>query len=174
MADKTINQLTEDATPASSDFIPSWDTSGGATKKVAFSNIPDALPDGSITPNLRGGGFAAGNLDVASTGAKAVTGLSFQPKFLKFHGAASGSDVSSIISVGSWDGTTMRCSTAAYNAAQEGASRYYTDRIAIITVASGAASTFVRVGTFAFTADGFTYEVTTASALAGMSFEAYG
>lgn len=39
MADRTVNQLTEDSSPATGDFFPSWDTSAGATKKVAISSI---------------------------------------------------------------------------------------------------------------------------------------
>lgn len=46
MADKTINQLTEETTSATGDFAPIWDTSAGATKKVSLANI---IPDDSVT-----------------------------------------------------------------------------------------------------------------------------
>lgn len=39
MADKTINQLTEDTSPTGDDFIPSWDTTSGAAKKVQLQNL---------------------------------------------------------------------------------------------------------------------------------------
>lgn len=35
---KTINALTEDTSPASGDFLPSWDTSASATKKISLLN----------------------------------------------------------------------------------------------------------------------------------------
>lgn len=38
MADKTINQLTEDTTPTSGDFVASWDGATSATKKVTLAN----------------------------------------------------------------------------------------------------------------------------------------
>lgn len=38
MANKTINQLTEDTSPANNDYVPTWDTSAGAAKKVTLLN----------------------------------------------------------------------------------------------------------------------------------------
>lgn len=38
MADKTINQLTEDTTPTSGDFLASWDGATSTTKKVTMAN----------------------------------------------------------------------------------------------------------------------------------------
>lgn len=40
MADKTINQLTEDTSPTGGDFVPVWDGATSATKKATITNIP--------------------------------------------------------------------------------------------------------------------------------------
>lgn len=39
MADKTINQLTEDTSPTSDDYFPSWDAGTAASKKVTLANL---------------------------------------------------------------------------------------------------------------------------------------
>lgn len=64
MADKTINQLTEETTSATGDFAPIWDTSAGATKKVSLANI---IPDDSVTTaKLADGSVTAGKIDFTS------------------------------------------------------------------------------------------------------------
>lgn len=40
MAEKTINQLTEDTSPTSGDFLASWDGATSTTKKITLGNIP--------------------------------------------------------------------------------------------------------------------------------------
>lgn len=39
MADKTINQLTEDTAPTTDDYVPTWDVGSGTSKKVSLANI---------------------------------------------------------------------------------------------------------------------------------------
>lgn len=39
MADKTINQLTEDTSPTTDDYIPMWDTTSSTSKKFSFSSL---------------------------------------------------------------------------------------------------------------------------------------
>lgn len=39
MADKTINQLTEDTNPTSDDYLAGWDTGTGAAKKITLANL---------------------------------------------------------------------------------------------------------------------------------------
>lgn len=38
MADLTINQLTEDTAPSTADYLATWDSSAGASKKVSLLN----------------------------------------------------------------------------------------------------------------------------------------
>lgn len=148
-----------------------WNILG--TNDASF-NDGTGIADAAITPAKRSGGFAKGTLVVSSTGAKSVTGLSFQPKFLRFYGTVTTSDVVAFTSTGSFDGTSLTCFTTAYSAANDGASRYYTDRMAIITLNASAAATFVRVDNVAFTSDGFTYTVVTADSGGTIEYEAYG
>lgn len=39
MSDKTINQLTEDTSPTTDDYVPSWDVGTGTAKKVSLANL---------------------------------------------------------------------------------------------------------------------------------------
>lgn len=39
MADVTINDLTEDTSPASGDYVETWDSSANASKKASLSNL---------------------------------------------------------------------------------------------------------------------------------------
>lgn len=39
MADKTINQLTEDTSPTSDDYVAVWDAATGSSKKVTIANL---------------------------------------------------------------------------------------------------------------------------------------
>lgn len=39
MADLTINQLTEDTSPTTDDYIPAWDVGTGTSKKVSLANV---------------------------------------------------------------------------------------------------------------------------------------
>lgn len=40
---KTINQLTEDTSPTSDDYVATWDVATGTTKKVSLANIKSAV-----------------------------------------------------------------------------------------------------------------------------------
>lgn len=46
MADKTINQLTEDTSPTTDDYLASWDVGTGATKKITIANLLGLLRSG--------------------------------------------------------------------------------------------------------------------------------
>lgn len=43
MPNNTINQLTEDTSPTSDDFIPTWDVTGGTSKKATVANLELAI-----------------------------------------------------------------------------------------------------------------------------------
>ena len=129
------------------------------------------LADGSVTPEKRSGGFAAGTLDVTSTGAKSITGLSFAPKFLVLKGAATSVTTQAISATGNFDGTNLQCFTTT-SSGTFGASRNYDDRFSMVFDSSGI-STYADVRTFVLTSDGFTYSCVTANAGATMAYEAY-
>ena len=131
----------------------------------------DAIADGAVTPAKRSGGFATGTLDVTSTGAKSITGLSFAPKFLVLKGAATSVGTQAISATGNFDGTNLQCFTTT-SSGTFGASRFYTDRFAMIFDSAGV-SIYADARTFALTSDGFTYSCIAANAGATMAYEAY-
>lgn len=70
MAEETINQQTEDSTPTTDDFIPTWDVTGGIAKKASIANIRTTMETTRWTPLLLGRTTLGGSADTIS-----VTGL---------------------------------------------------------------------------------------------------
>lgn len=64
MAEKNINQLTEDTGPTSDDYIPSWDTGAGAAKKVSLLNLQGFLRTNYAFWELLGSSTLGGAADV--------------------------------------------------------------------------------------------------------------
>lgn len=59
MADKTINQISEDTSPTADDYVPIWDVGTGTTKKITLANLIALIRSGgsgyawtSYTPSL--------------------------------------------------------------------------------------------------------------------------
>ena len=134
----------------------------------------EALADGSgldagaITPDLRSGGFATGALTVSSGGGKTVSGLSFQPKFLRLSGVVTSNNSISAQSSATFDGTTLRCMATSGSGAA-GFSRYYTS----FNVINVDPAPVITLNTFVLTSDGFTYSVVNSSADVTAWYEAY-
>lgn len=154
------------------------------TNKVVTASVADSaittakINDAAVTPDKRSGGFAHGVVDVSGTGAKTVTGLSFQPKFIMFMSTIDTSDVTAAFAMFSWNGTNVYGMTGASRsgAGESSASRGRVAQSTVTTIvmnSSGAATTHVAFTPGAFTSDGFTYNVGTA-ATANVAFIAFG
>ncbi|MBB0998314.1 hypothetical protein G6024_14670 [Dietzia maris] len=91
MADKRITDLPELVQADSGDFIPIVDSSMNVTKRVAAekvlpngSVVAPLIPDGSVSPEKRSGGFYAAQITFsAGTGVKSLTGFGFRPKMIQ-------------------------------------------------------------------------------------------
>lgn len=143
------------------------------TSKILDSNVTTAkLADASVTPAKRSGGFAIGTFTKTTTGSVSVTGLSFQPKFIKLSLMISATTGSFFTAEGAADGTSQYSYGAAGTTAP-GMSRWsVTTSCMNVRNVSG---TSIVVATFtSFNSDGFTLNFTTADAAAGtFAYEAY-
>lgn len=142
------------------------------TAKINDSAVTTAkINNAAITPAKRTGGFATGSFTTSGTANVVVTGLAFQPKFIKLTWLPADSTSITRSGSGSHDGTN-RSATAARTTTGEFGSVSITDGCLL---AIGASSAVVTRGTLSsFNSDGFTLTVSTGSSNNTFAYEAYG
>lgn len=170
MAGQQIKELPEVTTTTTSDKVPFQKASNDQTSYATLENL---IPNGSIGPEKRSGGVATGTVDLSSTGTKSVTGLGFAPKWVEFYGTLTSSTATCATSVGHYDGTNIQNVTTVTNGT-DSESRAYTDRIAVLIISGGAASTLARITPTSLTSDGFNYTVVNSTASATLFYKAHG
>lgn len=132
------------------------------------------IRDGSITPVMRTGGFAIGQISAAtmnSTGNKSVTGLGFKPKLVKFKVTPTASG-----SASNWGEGAMTATSQYYYATGSGGSSFArnTSQTSCIGYVIGSTSTPALLAQrVSLDADGFTINVTTAASV-DVEYEAFG
>lgn len=130
---------------------------------------------GAITPSKRSGGFKIGTIAAAtlgSTGNKAISGLGFQPKLVRFAMLQTiSSGTNSIYGLGAMTSANQYTHCATIDATNR--SRYSSKSACISGVGSGSATPFILANYVSMDADGFTINVSTASNAFDWAYEAF-
>lgn len=180
-----ISQLTALTTPANDDSLAIVDASASTTKKITRNDFLKGAPlpsntvttaavsDGAITPDKRTGGISFGILPTNTTGSKTVE-LGFKPQLVKFRAALNDSAASNAWAVGWYDGTNQGAQSGASRGSNHWSRTYSNSSLAFVTLAtSGGTETQVTMVGSSFNNTGFTINVTGASSVATVYYEAF-
>lgn len=180
MADKRITDLPELVQADSGDFIPIVDSSMNVTKRVAAEKVlPNGsvvaalIPDASITPSKRSGGFKIGVIEgavLASVGNKTVTGVGFEPKLVRFTLMPTHSNAAGNFGTGAMTPTDQFASTMASSGTNSARSSSST---ASFFYVSSSGATVLRFEYVSMNNDGFTINVINPNGDFRVSYEAY-
>lgn len=152
---------------AADDELPIHDLSTTSTKKMTLTVLKEWLQSltGWVTPSMRTGVVKAGSFTITANGAKAVTGVGFQPKaVLLFSAIGGGSAASSSrgMAMGVMDATSQGAIHQSDREANGSSSEIYTNKVLeLATIAAGGGS-YTADPTVVYTsmdADGFTVTV---------------
>lgn len=150
------------------------------TPKLADTAVTTAkVTDGAVTPVKRSGGFKTGNFTShATTGNKAITGVGFQPKFVKFYTTRETTGAGGVNEIrqgsGRMDGTSQSSMYFAQNDADLGNSAQSFAIGSAIFQADRAGTAVYEARYVSFDSDGFTINVITAINIYRVLWEAYG
>ncbi|GAA1073942.1 hypothetical protein [Tsukamurella spumae] len=103
MADKKITDLPLLAKANTGDYVPVVDSTTNTTKKVPVQHV---VPDASVTPEKRSGGFKLVVTELSGTGIKNVSGAGFAPKAVIAMPLKSSSTVDGMMGLTMYDGST--------------------------------------------------------------------
>ena len=182
---KRISQLPEETSVATGDQIPIYDASTGTTKRATKTNFVADIVDGTlieagaITPDKRAGGFAVGTFtSPASTGNQSVTGLSFQPKLVKFTiGLTSATSSFMVLGGGAMTASSQFAYAWGARSALNGRhtrAASTTACLALQNISAGDVASDGYVASYvSMDADGFTVNFTTTATGATIYWEAY-
>lgn len=152
---------------AADDEIPVNDVSETETRKMTLTVLKEWLQSltGWVTPSMRTGVVKVGSFTVTANGAKAVTGVGFQPKAVIFFSAIAGGAAASSsrgMSIGAMDATSQGAIHQSDREANGSSSEVYTNKaLELTTIAAGGAS-YSADPTLVYSsldADGFTVTV---------------
>lgn len=143
------------------------------TDRRSMATLAATLPAGSVTPAMRTGGFKMGVIPGATfgtTGNKAITGVGFMPKLVRFTMLPGAATTSSAIQANGAMTTSSQYVATSY--ASTTASRKVSSTTACIAYTD--ASTSVMVAAYvSMDADGFTINVSVANSVFDIAYEAY-
>lgn len=157
--------------------VPTGDVIG-TTDTQTITNKTINADNNTITnigPSERTGGYYIGTISAATfstTGNKAITGVGFQPKLVKFQLLPSNSS-----SIGYSGGGSMTASSQfswVHTYASGSASRYSSKTSCITHVNSGASTVANQASYVSMDSDGFTINVGTAATVFEVAYECYG
>ena len=133
------------------------------------------IDDGAVTPAKRSGGFYIGTIagaTLGTTGNKAITGIGFAPKLVKFYMLqTTGLNVNVIYGLGSMTAAGQFAIAATGDGSNR--SRYSSTSNCMAGMSSGSATPFLLASRTSLDADGFTINVATASSAFDWAYEAY-
>lgn len=150
-------------------------------KRIQTGSVPgdgtvdtDQLADNAVTPSKRSGGFYIGSISGATlgtTGNKAITGVGFTPKLVRFKVVPSSSATAAT------EGTGAMTASSQYYAASTStntptSSRNGSTSACIGWLGTGSTPLFLAAYV-SMNADGFTINVTTANSAFDVAYEAY-
>lgn len=190
-----ITELPALTVPGANDPLAIVDSSGAITKRITRNNLLSgaALPAntvdaqaiasnsvttakinaGAVTPEKRSGGFYIGSIPgstVGSTGNKAITGVGFVPKLVKFIVKPSSNNTTLVHGMGAMTSTSQYCVAIAQQAS---ASRNSSSSACIGWITAGASAFTLLASYVSMDSDGFTINVSAASSSFDIAFEAY-
>lgn len=131
------------------------------------------IDDGAVTPAKRSGGFKIGIIPgstFGSTGNKAITGVGFQPKLVRFSTIFGDSTVMNA-AWGAMDENGNQFAVLTYTTSSTSGRRSFTD--GCIGYLSSGSTTSMKSAYVSMDSDGFTLNVVTASSAFDIAYEAY-
>lgn len=135
------------------------------------------LDNSVVTPDKRTGGFKIGTMTAAtfgSTGNKAVTGVGFTPKLVRFTVLPGASASVALTGSGAMTASNQYAVWATANASSGNAALNSYTTSAVAHGPSSSSTATMRAAYVSMGADGFTINVTTANASYDVGYEAYG
>jgi hypothetical protein len=139
-----------------------------------YTTVATPLGVGKLGPTRRTGGFKIGVISAATlgtTGNKAITGVGFKPKLVRFTMLQTTGTVNVIYGNGSM--TSASQYTASSCADASGRSRYSSTSNCISGVGATTSTPFILANYVSMNSDGFTINVSTASNAFDWAYEAY-
>lgn len=162
-----------------SDTEPDSPSEGDVWIDPTATPPPFVPPAGSITPAMRAGGFATGNIDLVTlgtAGAFSITGLGFKPKMVRFFLRGANVTTQNVQGQGVMDENGNQSATASSTRSSDGLSIAVaaTNRCFIRNSASSTTLS-LEAEYVSMDADGFTVNIVAASAAgtSGITWEAY-
>lgn len=148
-----------------------------SNSNITYTRVPASpvIPPGAITPSMRSGGFFKGTISGATfstTGNKVITGVGFRPKYVKFTILQTSSSTVAQTGIGEMTADGTQSVSATYGTGStHGRNSSTTSCIGWMSSASafGMGASFVSMDD-----DGFTINVTTASAAFAITYTAFG
>lgn len=144
--------------------------------KIADSGITTAkIADDAVTPAKRSGGYYIGTISGAtlgSTGNKAITGVGFTPKIVRFKVLPTAGTTSTVDGSGSMTSAAQFAHATASSTSGPSFSRRSETNLACLWLAAGSTSASMAFSYVSMDADGFTINVVTASSSFPVAFEA--
>jgi hypothetical protein len=152
--------------------------SGNITDTRAFATVDGKyLKAASVTPAKRTGGFKIGTIAAAtlgSTGDKAVTGVGFTPKLVRFKILASANTSAATAGEGAMTSSAQYTTMIRVGSSGTQDSRYSSTSACIGYLNDGTSTPALLAAYKSMDADGFTITVSTASSGFDIAYEAYG
>lgn len=148
------------------------------TAKIADLNVTTGkIADAAVTPEKRSGGFKIGTIAGASvlntTGNKAITGVGFTPKLVRFTILPTAATTSATMAVGAMTATSQYIMGASSSSSPAYAKNNSTS--ACLGWLTQGSTTFTLLASYvSMDADGFTINVSAASSTFDAAYEAYG
>ena len=169
----TINENTA-ANGVTIDGLNIKDSKLNTNNSVVTANITDA----AVTVAKRAGGFFIGQISAAtlgSTGNKAITGVGFTPKLVRFHVQFTASSSIAAVATGAMTAAAQHYEAASTTTAGTTEFARNSGTSNCIGYVSAGSSTLVLACTYvSMDSDGFTINVGTASSSFAVEYECYG